>query len=104
MGVCASCGISEQEKAEQERQATADQKRLAAGQRRLVVEASEPFRLLSTPPEFELPGYEANTVLDVLEIRAEQIGLPKAAAAWLKTCFLRRNHLARKDIEGGRSV
>ena len=45
MGVCASCGISEQEKAEQERQA-------AAEQRRLVIEASEPVRLLSASSEF----------------------------------------------------
>ena len=80
MGVCASCGISEQEKAEQERQA-------AAEQRRLVVQASEPVRLLSTSPEFELVAYEANTVLEVLEIRAVQIGLPKAAAVWLKLEF-----------------
>merc|ERR1711957_112425 len=77
MGVCAS---SEQEKAEQERQA-------AAEQRRLIVEASEPVRLLSTSPEFELPAHEANTVLEVLEIRAEQMGLPKAAAVWLKLEF-----------------
>ena len=80
MGVCASGGISEQEKAQQERQA-------AAEQRRLVVEASEPVRLLSSSPEFELPAHEANTVLEVLEIRAEQIGLPKAAAASLKLEF-----------------
>merc|ERR1712166_1207710 len=80
MGVCASCGISEQEKAQQERQA-------ATEQRRLVVEASEPVRLLSTSPEFELAAYEANTVLEVLEIRAKQMGLPKAAAVWLKIQF-----------------
>merc|ERR1712166_1052034 len=80
MGVCASCGISEQEKAQQERQA-------ATEQRRLVVEASEPVRLLSTSPEFELAAYEANTVLEVLEIRAVQMGLPKAAAVWLKLEF-----------------
>ena len=42
----------------------------AAEQRRLVVQASEPVRLLSTSPEFELPAHEANTVL---EIRAEQM-------------------------------
>ena len=101
MGVCASCGISEQEKAQQERQAVAEQKRQAAEQaaeqkrqtaeqrrfvvkqRRLVVEASEPTRLLSASPELELLVHEANTVLEVLEIRAMQIGLPmpKAAAA-----------------------
>merc|ERR1712086_426992 len=80
MGVCASCGISKQEKAQQERQA-------AAEQRCLVVQASEPVRLLSTSPEFELVAYEANTVLEVLEIRAVQIGLPKAAAALLKLEF-----------------
>ena len=81
MGVSASGDeISEQEKAEQERQA-------AAQQRRLVVEASEPVRLLSTSPEFELLAHEANTVLEVLEIRAVQIGLPKAAAALLKLEF-----------------
>ena len=85
MGAC--CGISQQEKAEQERQAAAEQKRLAAEQRRLVVEASEPVRLLSTSPEFELAAHEASTVLEVLEIRAEQIGLPKAAAVWLKLVF-----------------
>jgi hypothetical protein len=78
--LCASCGISEQEKAQQERQA-------AAQQRRLIVEASEPVRLLSSSPEFELSTYEADTVLEVLEIRAVQIGLPKAAAAWLKLEF-----------------
>merc|ERR1712086_1171507 len=80
MGVCASCGISKQEKAQQERQA-------AAEQRCLVVQASEPVRLLSTSPEFELLAHEANTVLEVLEIRAVQIGLPKAAAASLKLEF-----------------
>ena len=87
MGVCASCGISEQEKAQQERQAAAEQKRQAAEQRRLVIEASEPVRLLSASPEFELAVHEANTVLEVLEIRAEQIGLPKAAVASLKLEF-----------------
>merc|ERR1712166_616349 len=80
MGVCASGELSEQEKAEQERQA-------AAEQRRLAVKASEPVWLLSTSPEFELPAHEANTVLEVLEIRAVQIGLPKAAAALLKLEF-----------------
>merc|ERR1712166_395926 len=80
MGMCASLGISEQEKAQQERQATAEQ-------RRLVVEASEPVRLLSNSPEFELPAHEANTVLEVLEIRAVQMGLPKAAAVLLKLEF-----------------
>merc|ERR1711935_952604 len=86
--------MGEQEKAEQERRAATEQKRLAAQQRRLaaeqrrlVVEASEPVRLLSTSPEFELPAHEANTVLEVLEIRAKQIGLPKAAAALLKLEF-----------------
>ena len=83
MGVCASCGISEQEKAQQEPQA-------AAEQRRLVIEASEPVRLLSASPEFELAVHEANTVLEVLQIRAVQnlqMGLPKAAAASLKLEF-----------------
>merc|ERR1711935_537599 len=86
--------MGEQEKAEQERRAAAEQKRqaaqqrrLAAEQRRLVVEASEPVRLLSTSPEFELAAHEANTVLEVLEIRAEQMGLPKAAAVMLKLEF-----------------
>jgi len=51
------------------------------------VEDSEPCRLHSTSPEFELPTYEANTVLEVLEIRAEQMGLPKAAAASLEMEF-----------------
>merc|ERR1712166_209251 len=87
MGVCASCGMSEREKAQQELHAAAEQKRLAAEQRRLVVEASEPVRLLSTSLEFELVAYEANTVLEVLEIRAVQMGLPKAAAVWLKLEF-----------------
>ena len=87
MGVCASGEMSEQEKAEQEQHAAAEQKRLAAEQRRLVVEASEPVRLLSTSPEFELAVHEANTVLEVLEIRAKQMGLPKAAAVWLKLEF-----------------
>merc|ERR1712166_800812 len=80
MGVCTSGEISQQEKAQQERQA-------AAEQRRLVVQASEPVRLLSTSPEFELAVHEANTVLEVLEIRAEQMGLPKAAAVLLKLEF-----------------
>merc|ERR1712166_906847 len=80
MGVCTSGEISQQEKAQQERQA-------AAEQRRLVVQASEPVRLLSTSPAFELSAYEANTVLEVLEIRAEQMGLPKAAAVSLKLEF-----------------
>merc|ERR1712166_1315413 len=87
MGVCASCGISEQEKAQQERQA-------ATEQRHLVVQASEPVRLLSTSPEFELSAYEANTVLEVLKIRAKQIGLPKAAAVWLKLVAKGGHHLA----------
>merc|ERR1712166_976655 len=85
MGAC--CGISQQEKAQQERQAAAEQKRLAAEQRRLVIEASDPVRLLSTSPEFELAAHEANTVLEVLEIRAVQMGLPKAAAVLLKLEF-----------------
>ena len=76
MGVCTS---AEQEKAEE--------KRLAAEQRRLVIEASEPVRLLSASPEFELSAYEANTVLEVLGIRAVQMGLPKEAAVWLKLEF-----------------
>merc|ERR1712195_184263 len=80
MGVCGSGEMSEQEKAQQERHA-------ATEQRRLVVEASEPVRLLSTSPEFELAAYEANTVLEVLEIGAAQMGLPKAAAVWLKLEF-----------------
>merc|ERR1711935_339335 len=86
--------MGEQEKAEQERRAATEQKRLAAQQRRLaaeqrrlVVEASEPVRLLSTSPEFEVLAYEANTVLEVLEIRAVQMGLPKAAAVFLKLEF-----------------
>merc|ERR1712166_1019424 len=94
MGVC-HCGedpeqrkaFAEQEKAQQERHAAAEQKRLAAEQRRLVIEASEPVRLLSTSPEFELAVHEANTVLEVLEIRAVQMGLPKAAAVLLKLEF-----------------
>merc|ERR1711865_1267677 len=92
MGVCVSGEMSEQEKAEQERQA-------AAEQRRLVVEASEPVRLLSTSPEFELPVHEANTVLEVLEIRAEQMGLPKAAAVWLKLEFSDAIILHHKTLE-----
>ena len=88
MGVSASCGISEQEKAQQEQQAAAEQRCQAAEQRRLVIEASEPVRLLSASPEFKLAVHEANTVLEVLQIRAEQMGLPKAAAAWLKLDFL----------------
>ena len=106
MGVCASCGISEQEKADQERQAAveqkrqaAEQKRLAAEQRRLVIEASEPIRLLSASPEFELLVHEANTVLEVLEIRAEQMGLPKAAAAWLKLEFSEAIILHHKTLK-----
>merc|ERR1711865_1215270 len=47
----------------------------------------EPVRLLSTSPKFELVAYEANTVLEVLEIRAVQMGLPKAAAVMLKLEF-----------------
>ena len=57
----------------------------AAEKRRLVVQASPPVELLFTSPvEFTLHAHEANTVLEVLEIRAEQIGLPKTAAAFLK--------------------
>ena len=87
MGVCASVEISEDEKAGQERQAAAEQKLVAADQRRQIVQASEPVRLISTSPAFELSAYEAQTVLEVLEIRAKQIGLPKAAAALLKLEF-----------------
>ena len=32
-------------------------------------------------------AYEANTVREVLEIRAKQMRLPNAAAAWLKLDF-----------------
>ena len=39
-----------------------------------------------------LHAYEANTVLEVLEIRAEQIGLPKTAAAFLEMEFPDRFH------------
>ena len=67
------CGMSQEEK--------------AAKQRRLVVEASEPLQLISTSPAFELPAYQAQTVLEVLEIRTKQIGLPKTAAAWLNMEF-----------------
>ena len=77
MGMCATCGVSEQEKALQEQQAAAEQKR----------QAFEPVRLLSSSPEVELSEHEANTVLEVLQIRAEQMALPKAAAAWLKLEF-----------------
>ena len=60
----------------------------AAEERRLVVQASPPVELHFTSPcEFTLHAHEANTVLEVLEIRAEQIGLPKTAAALLKMEF-----------------
>ena len=60
----------------------------AAEKRRLVVQASPPVELHFTSPcEFTLHAHEANTVLEVLEIRAEQIGLPKTAAAFLKMEF-----------------
>ena len=60
----------------------------AAEKRRLVVQASPPVELHFTSPcEFTLHAYEANTVLEVLEIRAEQIGLPKTAAAFLEMEF-----------------
>jgi len=85
MGTCGSrsemepCGCTSERK-KQERQA-------AAEQRRLLVGASDTVLLLSTYPVFELAAHEANTVLEVLEIRAGEIGLPKAAAAWLKLGF-----------------
>ena len=75
MGVCASCRITEREKAQQERQA-------AAKQRRLVIEASEPVRLLSTSQESELAVHEVNTVLGVLGV-----AVPKAAVASPKLEF-----------------
>ena len=60
----------------------------AAEERRLVVQASTPVELHFTSPcEFTLHAYEANTVLEVLETRAEQIGLPKTAAAFLEMKF-----------------
>merc|ERR1712166_1449279 len=64
----------------------------AAEERRLVVQASTPVELHFTSPcEFTLHAYEANTVLEVLETRAEQIGLPKTAAAFLAMEFTYRS-------------
>ena len=100
MGVCASSddwrvrAAADDLEVEQEKErweAAAEQKALAAEQRSLVVEASEPVRLVSTSPAFELSAFEAQTVLEVLQIRAEQIGMSKPAAvhfaAWLKLEF-----------------
>ena len=100
MGVCASSddwrvrAAADDLEVEQEKErweAAAEQKALAAEQRSLVVEASEPVRLVSTSPAFELSAFEVQTVLEVLQIRAEQIGLSKPAAvhfaAWLKLEF-----------------
>ena len=70
--------ISEQAKAEQRKQAIAEQ-------RRQYVEASKPLELhCSSPCVFTLRAYEAQTVLEVLEIRARQMGLCRGAAAWLR--------------------
>ena len=77
MGVCASCGTSAEEKAEQDR----------LSDRRQTLEASEPLELLSASPQFKLQVHDAQTVLEVLEVRAGQIGLPKAAAVYLKMEF-----------------
>ena len=92
MGACGSemepCGsISEQEQWNKEKEKAEQERQAAAEQRRLLVGASDTVQLLSTSPVFELPAHEAHTVLEVLEIRAEEIGLPKAAAAWLKLEF-----------------
>jgi len=113
MGVCSS-EMTWQERAkadalevEQEKErweAAAEQKALAAEQRRLVVEASESVRLVSTSPAFELSAFEAQTVLEVLQIRAEQIGLSKPAAvhfaAWLKLEFAGAIISHEKTVKG----
>ena len=81
-----SCGSAPVETAAEKRRAMLSSPEKAAEKRRLVVESSPPVELHS-PCEFTLHAHEANTVLEVLEIRAEQIGLPKTAAAFLKMEF-----------------
>jgi len=113
MGVCSSeMTWQERSKAdalevEQEKErweAVAEQKALAAEQRRLVVEASESVRLVSTSPAFELSAFEVQTVLEVLQIRAEQIGMSKSAAvhfaAWLKLEFAGAIISHEKTVKG----
>ena len=61
-------------------------------QRCLVVRASAPVELRSrcgrdSSSIITLHVYKANTVREVLENRAQQIELPKTAAAWLKMQF-----------------
>ena len=95
-----SCGCREREVT----QATVDTVRTHASravgtaaqksrdQRCLVVRASAPVELRSpcgrdSSSITTLHVYQANTVREVLENRAQQIGLPKTAAAWLTMQF-----------------
>ena len=81
MGVCSSCGeMLEHEKAEQ-------QKQQADEQRRLLLESSERVELHSTSPKLTLQLREAHTVLEVLQIVASEVGLPKNAAQMLRMEF-----------------
>ena len=81
MGVCSSCSeMLEHEKAEQ-------QKQQADEQRRLLLESSERVELHSTSPKLTLQLREAHTVLEVLQIVASEVGLPKNAAQMLRMEF-----------------
>jgi len=92
------CGeVTEEEQAaadEENMQAAAEQhnkiRLKAAQERRLIIQASNPVELHchskapSFTPGFTLQAYQAQTVLEALAMRAEQLGLPSGAAVWLQ--------------------
>ena len=65
MGLCSNKEVT----AEQQRKETAEQ------QRNLVIGASDPLELHYTSPDLTLQLREAHTVLEVLQIVAEKVGL-----------------------------
>ena len=89
------CGeATDEEQAAEKMQATAEQHNTvrlkAAEDRRLIIEASNPVELHchstspSFTPGFTLQAYQAQTVLEVLAMRAEQLRLPPGAGVWLQ--------------------
>ena len=86
MGVCESI---EQEDTDQQWQAAVEQQRHAAEKKAHdeAVAQSSLILLHCAAPPLELQVRELQTVLEVLQMVAEKIGLPKAAAAWLQMRF-----------------
>ena len=82
------CGGVEEQQGDGKRRADdyISRKRQSKTQRRLIVEASKPVELncRTAHPPFMIQAYEAQTVFEVLELRAVEIGLPKTAALWLQ--------------------